>query len=78
LGMEKTVKLKFVEGKLIERYPWKLLKEVGDLVIVESPFLQPLDVANAAYAYAKRHKMKIATRKLARPETRAVACMRIE
>lgn len=61
------------EAEVVGKYPFGMLKEVGDMLVLVGVYLQPVNVMNAAYAYAKRHGVKIACR---RAPDRKVYCLR--
>lgn len=70
------IRLRYIEGILTERYPFRELRNVGDEIIIEGGFLQLIQ--NAAYRYSKNHKMRILTRALPREgELERVYCRRV-
>ena len=47
------------DGGLLGRYPWNLLREIGDQLLLSGEYFQPLSARRAAYCYAMRHGIKV-------------------
>lgn len=47
------------DGGLLGRYPWMLLRAVGDQLLLHGEYFQPLSARRAAYVWAARHGVKL-------------------
>ena len=51
------------QAQMIGQYPWRLLKDVGDILVLSGQHLDPLNVQQSSWAWGKRHGIRIATRR---------------
>jgi len=51
-------------ARILGKYPWKKLRDIGDRLIITGEFLAPLTAQASASAFGKRHDIKIATHRL--------------